>query len=772
MIAVYRVGDQKPLQISNLVKEYVEVKRSSLPESLGIAVWNDFSDIYRSRLNLLLKNAGIGLVLIFLILGLFLQIRLALWVMLGIPISFLGTLLLMPSLDVSINMLSLFAFILALGIVVDDAIVVGENVYTHRGMKKPYMNAAIDGAIEVGRPVIFSVLTTVAAFMPLVFVSGTMGKFIRVIPLVVIPILIVSLVESLLILPAHLSFGKPVNTANGTSGFVTRIKERFARRLEGLVAGPYRRILSVCIDYKYTTLASAIAILLIVAGIIGGGIIKFRFMPEVDSDLITSTLKMPIGTPVEETARAQDILVRKAQEVIAEYDKNREEGSSVIRHIYSTVGSTLFASPMGSSSSSGAHLTNVALLLTGAEKRGVASTEIARKWRESVGVVPGADSITFVSSLVGFGKNIDIRIAHDDFDILAQALTRIKQSLRSYPGVSDIDDSFTQGKRELKITLKPEARTLGITEEDLGRQIRDAFYGAEALRLQRGRNEVKVMVRYPEQDRKSLGNLESMRIRTNDGSEVPFSRAAFVEEGRGFSEINRNDRKRVINVTASVDSSVANAEEINVDLKNTILNDLINDYPGLTYNLEGEEKERMESMASMGKGFAMALLVIYALLAIPFRSYMQPFIIMSAIPFGFVGAVFGHLIMGFNLSILSMFGVVALTGVVVNDSLLLVNFVNERRRAGVELVQAVIEAAQRRFRPIVLTSLTTSLGLMPIILEKSMQAQFLIPMAISLGFGILFATGITLLLVPSLYLILEDFLRPFVRKTEKGSTIV
>jgi multidrug efflux pump subunit AcrB len=772
MIAVYRVGDQKPLQISNLVKEYVEVKRSSLPESLGIAVWNDFSDIYRSRLNLLLKNAGIGLVLIFLILGLFLQIRLALWVMLGIPISFLGALLLMPSLDVSINMLSLFAFILALGIVVDDAIVVGENVYTHRGMKKPYMNAAIDGAIEVGRPVIFSVLTTVAAFMPLVFVSGTMGKFIRVIPLVVIPILIVSLVESLLILPAHLSFGKPVNTANGTSGFVTRIKERFARRLEGLVAGPYRRILSVCIDYKYTTLASAIAILLIVAGIIGGGIIKFRFMPEVDSDLITSTLKMPIGTPVEETARAQDILVRKAQEVIAEYDKNREEGSSVIRHIYSTVGSTLFASPMGSSSSSGAHLTNVALLLTGAEKRGVASTEIARKWRESVGVVPGADSITFVSSLVGFGKNIDIRIAHDDFDILAQALTRIKQSLRSYPGVSDIDDSFTQGKRELKITLKPEARTLGITEEDLGRQIRDAFYGAEALRLQRGRNEVKVMVRYPEQDRKSLGNLEAMRIRTNDGSEVPFSRAAFVEEGRGFSEINRNDRKRVINVTASVDSSVANAEEINVDLKNTILNDLINDYPGLTYNLEGEEKERMESMASMGKGFAMALLVIYALLAIPFRSYMQPFIIMSAIPFGFVGAVFGHLIMGFNLSILSMFGVVALTGVVVNDSLLLVNFVNERRRAGVELVQAVIEAAQRRFRPIVLTSLTTSLGLMPIILEKSMQAQFLIPMAISLGFGILFATGITLLLVPSLYLILEDFLRPFVRKTEKGSTIV
>jgi multidrug efflux pump subunit AcrB len=593
-----------------------------------------------------------------------------------------------------------------------------------------------------------------------------MGKFIRVIPLVVIPILIISLVESLLILPAHLSFGRPVKTANGTAGFVTRLRERFALKLERFVAGPYRKVLSVCIDNKYTTLASAIAILLILAGIVGGGIIKFRFMPEVDSDLITSTLKMPIGTPVAETAKAQDILVRKAQEVIADYDKDRQEESSVIRHIYSTVGSTLFASPMGSSGSSGAHLTNVALLLTQAEKRGVASTEIAKKWRESIGVVPGADSITFVSSLVGFGKNIDIRLAHDDFDILAQAVTKIKQSLKSYPGVSDIEDSYTQGKRELKIRLKPEARTLGITEEDLGRQIRAAFYGAEALRLQRGRNEVKVMVRYPEQDRKSLGNLESMRIRTNEGSEVPFSRAAYVAEGRGFSEINRTDRKRVINVTASVDSSVANAEEINVDLKNTVLNDLINDYPGLTYNLEGEEKERMESMASMGKGFAMALLIIYALLAIPFRSYMQPFIIMSAIPFGFVGAVMGHLIMGFNLSILSMFGVVALTGVVVNDSLLLVNFVNEKRRAGVDLVQAVVEAAQRRFRPIVLTSLTTSLGLTPIILEKSMQAQFLIPMAISLGFGILFATFITLLLVPSLYLILEDLLRPFNRGSE------
>jgi multidrug efflux pump subunit AcrB len=333
--------------------------------------------------------------------------------------------------------------------------------------------------------------------------------------------------------------------------------------------------------------------------------------------------------------------------------------------------------------------------------------------------------------------------------------------LASYPGVSDIADNYTRGKRELKLRLKPEARTLGITEEDLGRQVRDAFFGAEALRLQRGRNEVKVMVRYPEGDRKSLGDLETMRIRTRDGGEILFSQAASVEEGRGFSEINRTDRKRVVNITASVDSSIANAEEIVLDVKNTVLNDLMNDYPGLTYNLEGEEKEREESLGSMVRGFMMALLLIYTLLAVPFRSYMQPFIIMSAIPFGFVGAVMGHLIMGFDLSILSIFGIVALTGVVVNDSLLLINFINEKRKEGVELRQSVVQAAQRRFRPIILTSLTTSLGLTPIILEKSLQAQFLIPMAISLGFGILFATLITLLLVPSLYLILEDIIRPF-----------
>ncbi len=763
MIAVYRVGDQKPLDTAGLVKEYIQQKQISMPDSIDLSIWNDFSEYYRGRINLLLKNAFIGLILIFLVLGMFLQIRLAMWVMLGIPISFLGALLLMPSLDVSINMLSLFAFILALGIVVDDAIIVGENIFTHRGMKKPYIDAAVDGAVEVSRPVIFSVLTTVAAFLPLIFVSGTMGKFIRVIPFVVIPILLVSLVESLLILPAHLGFGRPLEKPGRIVGFIDAIRRGFSLRLERFIDGPYHRFLSICLDYRYTTLAISIAILFITIGIVGSGIIKFRFMPDVDGDLITASIKMPLGAPLEDTARAGEYIELKAREVAQEYAAGPVGGKGVLRHIYSTVGGTILYGHTGGGTSSGSHIANVAMLLTESEERGVPAAEISRKWREKSGDVPGAESVTFVSNVVRFGKSIDIRLAHSDPNLLNNALIRIKGALAAYPGVSDIEDNFTKGKRELKLTLRPEARALGITEEDLGRQVRAAFYGAEALRIQRGRNEVRVMVRYPAGERKEIRDLESMRIRTRD-TEIPLTRAAFIQEGRGFSEINRTDRKRIVNVTAAVDAEAANAKEILDDMKKTVLNRLVTDYPGLTYDLEGEEKERTESMESMKRGFILALLLIYTLLAIPFRSYIQPFIIMSSIPFGFVGALLGHMIMGKDISILSIFGIVALTGVVVNDSLLLINFINMKRRADVPLRHAVEEAARRRFRPIVLTSLTTSLGLTPIILEKSVQAQFLIPMAISLGFGILFATLITLLLVPSLYLILEDILEPFRRE--------
>ena len=481
-------------------------------------------------------------------------------------------------------------------------------------------------------------------------------------------------------------------------------------------------------------------------------------MPEVEGDLIKMDLQMPRGTPIEQTAAAHDFIVEKARQVVAEYDRERGVEESTLRQLYSVVGSTIAqGGPAGGSANSGAHLSNVAMLLTPSEERQYPASEIAKRWRQEVGEITGIDSLSFSSNLLHMGANVDVRLAHDDFSTLVQSAKRLKEFLTQYPGINDIKDTYPEGKKELKIRLKPAARTLGITEESLGRQIRAAFYGAEALRLQRGRNEVKVMVRYPEEDRKNLWNFESMRIRTPDGGEIPLQQAADISEGRGYSVINRADRKRVTNVTATVDSNKANAQEILADLQKTILAELTADYPGLTYDLEGEEKERQDSMASMGKGFILALFAMYALLAIPFRSYSQPFLIMVAIPFGMVGAVIGHLIMGFSLSMLSIFGIVALSGVVINDSLLLIDRVNRNRREGQDLFQSVINAGVRRFRPILLTSLTTFFGLMPMIFETSVQAQFLIPMAISLGFGIMFATGITLLLIPTLYMILEDF---------------
>jgi multidrug efflux pump subunit AcrB len=678
-------------------------------------------------------------------------------------------------------------------------VVVGESIHEHRSRGKERLKAAIEGTWEVAVPVVFSVLTTVAAFLPLLYITGTMGKFIRAIPLVVISILIVSLIVSLFVLPAllgrsgRLKTGAGPETAgggeeNGDQAATAPGLRRYLhfhhlvnRRLSWLIDGPYRRTLEFCLNYRGLTLALALVMLMAAGGVVGGGIIKFRFMPEVEGDLILVELEMPQGTLVEETARIEALLVEQARVAVAEFDARRAEGT-IFRHLYSVVGGTIAAGgPGGGATDTGHHLAHTALILQPAEVRELPAAEVAARWRELVGEIPGVRSLTFTTNLIRFGANIDVQLSHDDFATLLIARERLKEDLARYPGVGDIADNFPEGKRELKLRLKPEARSLGVSEEDLGRQVRGAFFGAESLRLQRGRNEVKVMVRYPEEERRSVWNLERMMIRTPADGEVPLPQAAYVEEGRGFASINRHDRKRVVNVTASVDERRANAEEILEALKRDSLARLVADFPGLSYDLEGEEKERRDSMGSMASGFLLAMFAIFALLAIPLRSYGQPLIIMAAIPFGIVGALVGHGLLGYNLSILSLFGIVALSGVVVNNSLLLIDRINrnleEKLGSDTNLLmtqganetnppnnklvsdpnflrrQAVIDAGRRRFRPILLTSLTTFFGLFPMILETSVQAQFLIPMAISLGFGVLFSTFITLVLVPTLYML-------------------
>jgi multidrug efflux pump subunit AcrB len=752
VIEVFRVADQNALTVADTVKSYIEEIRPGLPTGIDISFYRDRSEILRSRMELLLRNMGIGLILVSLLLALFLNLRLAFWVTLGIPISFAAGIMVLPRLDVSINMISLFAFITVLGIVVDDAIVVGENIFRKQDEGLNGLDGAVKGAIEVGRPVVFAVLTTVVAFWPLLLGSGTMGKIMRNIPIVVIVVLVGSLVESLLILPAHLAGSK----GDWSKGSIEA--KRMARWLQWVIKGPYARLVDFCVRWRYATLSLGIAMLMLTIGIYKGGLIKFTLFPKLDSDTLVCSLTMPAGTPVEHTTEIVARLEQSAKDTLAEVDKERAEGAPpLFEHSVAMVG---FHSggrgPMASGPQQGSHLAQVRVQLLEGEQRDMSASHLANLWREKVGVIPDAESVTFQSALFSVGSPIEVHLSLDDHGQLLAAADELKEELRGYPGVFDVSDSFLPGKEEMQLKLKLAARSLGLTLDDLARQVRHAFYGAEALRLQRDQDEIKVMVRYAEPERKSLGNLEEMRIRTPEGSKVPFSQVAEVQMEQGYASIQRAQRLRVIKVTADVDETVANANEVRVDLEKGFLPQLKYMYPGLRYTIEGEGKEQKESMADVMKGFVIALFGIYALLAIPFRSFAQPFVVMSAIPFGIIGAVFGHLIMGHNLSLLSMFGIVGLAGVVVNDSLVLIDATNRIRRQGKDAHAAITAAGALRFRAIILTSLTTFAGLTPMLLERSLQAQFLIPMAISLGFGVLFGTGITLLLVPSLYMILDD----------------
>ncbi len=759
-VQVSRIGEQDALDIAGTVKEYIDRKEQYLPEGVSLALWEDDTLILKARMSLLKRNACIGLVLVFLCLALFLNIRLAFWTMMGIPISFLGAFWLLPLFDVTINMISLFAFIMSLGIVVDDAIVVGENIFVYRQQGMDRIEAAIRGVKEMAMPVILAVLTTMIAFVPLAYTGGIMGKFLRVIPIVVISVLSISLIEALLILPAHLSF-----KASGRKGRFVRFTERINNwtdsGLKRFVNGPFAGFVMRAVRWRYVTLAVAFAIFLFTIGFIAGGYIKFIFFDSVEADNMIATLTMPQGTPVEQTRRVIERVEAAALQVIDEFDDKSRGKPPLMKHISTAIGAHPAAARGGPGHSdlatiSASHLAEVNIELLSSEQRDASSNEMKNRWRDIVGEIPGVSSLKFMSEIMSAGDPINVELSHQNYTVLLQAVDQLKLLLKPYDGVSDISDSFETGKAELKMKLKDTGRTLGLTLSDLARQVRQGFYGDEAQRIQRGRDDIRVMVRYPENERKSLADVENMRIRLPDGTEIPFKTVAEVQYGRGYATIRRVDRRRVVSVSADVDEAKANAGEINKDLFQNVLPQLSRQYPGLQYRFAGEERERNESLGSLKINFVIAMMAIYGLLAVLFRSYSQPLIVMSAIPFGIVGATIGHLIMGFNLSILSMFGIVALSGVVVNDSLIMIDLINRERKSGIELAQVLRDCATRRFRPIMLTTLTTFCGLLPMIAEKSLQARFLVPMAISLAFGVLFATCITLLLVPSLYMILED----------------
>jgi multidrug efflux pump subunit AcrB len=766
LVKVFRVGDENAIEISEIVQRHIKDSAHLFPEGIHLTTWQDDSVYLAGRRDLMIRNGVTGFCLVFMVLALFLRFRLAFWVSLGIPISFLGTFWLMPSLDVSISMISLFAFIVVLGIVVDDAILIGENIHAHHERGTPGLKGSIAGAIEMAKPVSFAVATSIAAFAPLIFVAGNTGKIMKFIPLIVIPTLFFSLIESLFILPKHLSHLRRVDNLEEGKGIIgawRRFQNRFVTKMDQFVIRIYKPTLRWCLEWRYLTMAMAVAVFMITMGLVGGGHVRFTFFPPVEGDNVAAAVTMPLGTTTEETRRAVEKLKQAADEVRDELDAMTPEGHpSIVRHTLSSVGGQPFMTDQSrsggsvASSITGAHTGEVHIEASPSEVRKFNAYELANRWREKVGAMPEAENLQFTADIFQAGDAINVVLTGANFDELQAAAEWLKAKLNNYDEVIDIADSFREGKEEIQLAIKPEAEALGLTQVDLARQVRSAFYGEEVQRIQRGRDDVRVMLRYPRDERRSLANLENMRIRMPGGTEIPFNEVAQVTFGRGYESIRRIDRRRAVNVTADVDLSKGNTHVLNTALKSEILPELRTEFPGVYWGFEGEQSEQAETVASMSYLYGIALIIIYGLLAIPFSSYIQPIIVMAAIPFGLIGAIWGHVVMGMDVTILSGFGVVALTGVVVNDSLVMVDYVNRKRGIGLSEMESARQAGMSRFRPIILTSLTTFAGLTPLLLEKSLQAKFLVPMGVSLGFGVIFATFITLILVPSMYLILED----------------
>lgn len=752
-VDVFRIGDQTPTSVAGAVREYIERKTPELPNGISLATWNDQSEIFADRIDLLMRNAISGAILVLLTLALFLEIRLALWVTSGLVISVLGGMLFMPVMGVSINMISLFGFILTLGIVVDDAIVAGEAIYHHRQEGMSRLESSVRGIQEVSGPIVFSVLTTVMAFVPLLFVPGMMGKFFKNIPMIVIPILMISLVEAMYILPAHLAHTKS-STGKGPLGFLHNQQQRFSNAFERFTQGTFRRFVEAVFRFRYLMLALGLAFLFATFGVIAGGRIKFTFMPKVEGDVITANIQMPFGTPVADTERVAEAVLNGARASLEKFGGEAQ----LSRGIYTDIGANRSGGgSSGASTTGGGHLAYVQVFLTPAGERELTTSQFANTWREIVGEVPGVESLQFQFNIgPSSGQPVQLELSHRDPTTLEHAASRLAETLSTYAGVFDVDDGYSPGKDQLDLRLRPEARALGLTEAELARQVRGAFYGAEVARQQRGRDELRIFVRRPLDERTSEADIENMLIRTPAGGEIPLSQAAEVIRGESYTSIARIDGKRVLTVSSDLDETVTSTAEVVQSLMTSVLPDLALDIPGLTFGPAGQEQDRAESLGGLRVGFGFALFAMFTLMAMAFRSYFQPLVVMMAIPFGFVGAVAGHLLLGFDLSMISMMGIVALSGVVVNDSIVLVDAVNTYRREGMHVWDAVVAAATRRFRPILLTSLTTFLGLAPMIAETSPQARFLVPMAVSLGFGVLFTTVIALLIVPCLYLLLED----------------
>lgn len=761
-LRVLASGEQNELTTAAAVQEYVAEKTMTLPDGVNMDIWIDRSHYLKGRLQMMSSNMWQGALLVFIVLSMFLRMKVAMWVVVGIPITFLGAMWLMPHgpWPVTINMMSLFGFIIVLGIVVDDAIIIGESVYTRIRADGHTLDNVIEGAHRVAVPATFGVLTTIAAFAPLLFIGGIAGPFFEAISVVVVLCLMFSLVESKLILPAHLVHAKievideddlfnpqrPIGFWERIPRAFLKIQRRIQHGLTYIIQKRYRPLVERAVDNRGVTATIFVAMLILTFGTLASGIVKFEIFPSQPGDFIQVNLRMQVGSPPSERNKVLQTLEDTILEMNAEYVAENPDTLPMVRHVgaftQGDTGAIIFVE------------------MPQSEDRPFNGDEISDRWRERVGEFAGVRELDFRDAdHFGGGPALSFRLSGMNPTSLERAAGELEEKLAEYEGVFDIRTTVDAGGEEIRLTIKPEAEALGLTMSSLGRQVRQAFYGEEAQRIQRGKDEIRVMVRYPQEERRSIANLENMRIRTPDGDEVPFAAVAEMSFGNGYSSITRLNRERTITVSADIDPEIVQSTEIITAISEDYIPGLLSSHPGVSYGLEGASQEQVDLLRNLTIASVAALFLIYALIAIPLHSYSQPLIIMSVIPFGMIGAVIGHLLMGRSVSMFSLFGLVALAGVVVNDSLIMIDFVNKARTSGMAIRQAVIESGSQRFRAIILTSVTTAVGLMPIMLERSLQAQTVIPMAISLSFGIIFATVITLFLIPALYMLQEDSYR-------------
>ena len=747
-IEVSRNESEDTLAIAQRVKGYLETV--TLPKGLTLSLQKDETVNLNDRISLMMRNAILGFMLVFVLLLLFLDLKLAFWTSAAIPISFLGGLMIISFLGYSINMITLFALIVVLGVVVDDAIIIGESIFEAQENDRENETTVLHGVRSVITPVTVGVTTTIAAFAPLLFSTGTLGQIISVIPVVVISILLVSLVEAYLILPAHLS-----NPSRWSKGIMRTIRRFVAHKLDWFVDNALLPFARFSMRWRYATLAVFIGLAIITASMFQSGIIRFIFFPQIEGNEITISITMPDGTPFNVTestvGKIEDAIIKIREDI------EKEAANPVFESTTIRIGETSSGGgPRGSRSSKSSNVAQVIIQLVPSDFRNITSYKIAEQIRADIRYLPNIEELEIQSSLIGSDPDIEVELTHPDENILNQAAGDLKTALNAIKGTVEVSDSYDIGKREYVFELTPEGHAVGLTPAELGQQLRAAFFGLEAQRLQRGQSELIIYVRYPKEERENPATLNQMRIKLSNGNIVPLTTVAKIKPQQGYSSINSVDGRRIVSVTSDVNTEITTAGDITTELQNSILPNLAQQYPSLTYSFEGETRSRAEDLQSLGQNMIIALLLIYVLLGAQLRSYIQPLVIMSAIPFGVIGAVWGHYLLGYDLTFISLFGVVALTGVIVNDSVVLMDFYNHQKQGGLSTFDSGLAAIKRRFRPILLTTLTTSLGLLPIIMESSMQAQFLIPMVVSLAACILFATFVILLLVPTLLMIIED----------------